>query len=153
DFSDPKPLVGSGKAIRIERTALWPYAASAIPYEPINLQPGAAGVFSILDSTDDGTAVVDLGSNTFTFYGVTYTGASVLYASSNGLLTFGSADDSGGNTDLTTDPSQAAIAPLWDDWRTDQDANDQVLGEFQDTTGDGVPDRLIIEWNQVQHYA
>src|SRR5262249_49604667 len=83
----------------------------------------------------------------------TYTGAASLFVSSNGLLTFGSAYDSALDTDLTSKPSQPAIAPLWDDWRTDLNVNDQVLGKFQDTTGDGVPDRLIIEWNQVPHYA
>src|SRR5262249_11295035 len=101
---------------------------------------------------DDDTAAVNLGSNTFNFFGITYTGASSLFASSNGLITFGSAEDTSGNTDLTFAPSQAAIAPLWDDWRTDLDLNDQVLGKFEDTTADGVADRLIIEWNQVQHY-
>jgi Ca2+-binding RTX toxin-like protein len=152
DFSNPKPLVGSGRAVRIERSVHWPYAASATPFEPLDLVPGAAGVFPILDFFDDDTAPVDLGSNTFTFYGVTYTGATSLFASSNGLLTFGSAEGTAGNSDLTFAPSQAAIAPLWDDWRTDLDLNDQVLGKFQDITGDGVPDRLIVEWSQVQHY-
>ena len=46
DFSNPKPLVGSGKAIRIERPVLWPYAASATAFQSIDLVPGAAGVFS-----------------------------------------------------------------------------------------------------------
>src|SRR5262249_42750226 len=153
DFSNPKPLVGSGKAIRIERTALWPYAASPPASEPIDLVPGAAGVFSAVDSVDDDTAAIDLGPNTFNFYGTTYTGAASLFASSNGLITFGSDEGSSGNTDLTFAPGQAAIAPLWDDWRTDVDLNDQVLCKLEDTTGDSIADRLIIEWSQVQHYA
>src|SRR5262249_34446068 len=47
-------------------------------------------------------------------------------------------------------PSQATIAPLWQNWTTSDDADDQVLGQFQDTTGDGIADRLIIEWSQVR---
>ena len=51
------------------------------------------------------------------------------------------------------DPFQATIAPLWDDWRTDQSADDSVLAKFEDTSGDGVPDRLIVEWNQVRRHS
>src|SRR5262249_44692236 len=136
----------------IESSGFWPYAAAAAAFQSIDLVPGAAGVFSVVDYVDDDTAAVNLGSNTFNFFGTPYTGASSLFASSNGLITFGSAEGTSGNTDLTFAPGQAAIAPLWDDWRTDLDLNDQVLGKFEDTTGDGVADRLILEWNRVQHY-
>ena len=153
DTSIPKPLVGSGKAIRIEPTAFWQYAASAAAFESLDLVPRAPGVFSVVDNVDDDTAAIDLGSNTFNLYGTTYTGASSLFASSNGLLSFGSDVGYSGNTDLTFAPGQATIAPLWDDWRTDLDLNDQVLAKLEDTTGDGVADRLIVEWSRVQHYA
>src|SRR5262249_9373810 len=121
------------------------YRASATPVAAIDLVPGAAGVFSILDGVDEGGAAVNLGSNKFNFSGTTYPGASSLFASSDGMLTFGSAYANFLNTDLTTNPIQAAIVPLWQYWTTAADANDQVLGKFEDTTGDGVADRLIIE--------
>jgi hypothetical protein len=118
------------------------------PFEDLNLAPGAAGVFSILDDVNDGFAPVNLAGNTFNFYGTVYPS---LFVSSNGLITFGSGNSAATNTDLTTAPAQAAIAPLWDDWRTDLDANDQVLGKFEDTDGDGTADRLIVQWHAVQH--
>src|SRR5262249_1172898 len=83
-----------------------------------------------------------------TFYGTTY---AALYVNDNGLITFGSGNNSANNLNLTASPEQAAIAPLWSNWRTDLNADDQVLGKFEDTDGDGTPDRLILEWHQVQH--
>src|SRR5262249_32300638 len=106
------------------------YAAAPAAYQAIDLVAGAPGVFTILDGQDDGAAAVNLGSNTFRFYGKSYTGGSSLYVSTNGLITFGSPDTVAQQTDLTSDPAQPTIAPLWSDWRTDVDANDKVLGKF-----------------------
>ncbi|MSR56051.1 MAG: hypothetical protein EXS05_00015 [Planctomycetaceae bacterium] len=128
------------------------YLAAATTYEPIDLNPADSGVVTVLDGVDDGAAAIDLGVNTFTFYGTTYTGASSLFVSSNGLITFGSANPTAANTNLSASPSQAAIAPFWDDLRTDLDgAADLVLSRFEDTTGDSVRDRLVIEWSSVRH--
>jgi hypothetical protein len=129
------------------------YYASAYPFENLGLTPGATGVTTVLDGVNDGTAAINLGTDAFNFYGTAYTGASQLFVSDNGLITFGSGNASPANTDLTTSPSQAAIAPLWDDWTTaaDSSANgDQVLAQFQDTNGDGINDRLVIEWHNVR---
>jgi hypothetical protein len=126
------------------------YTASPTVLESIDLVAGATGVFSILDGVDDGTAAINLGSNTFNFYGQTYTGASSLYASDNGLLTFGAGDPNWLNSDLTSSPTPTAIAVLWQNWTTNVDANDRVLGKFQDINSDGINDRLIVEWNQVR---
>jgi hypothetical protein len=129
------------------------YRATPTPFQSIDLVPGAAGVVSILDNQDNGATGVNLGSNTFNFYGTTYTGSTQLFASSNGLITFTSGNTSAANTDLTTTPAQRSIAPLWDDWRTNTSANDVVLYQLQDTSGDAIPDRLVIEWNQVPHLS
>jgi len=130
------------------------YEACATTYEPINLVRGAAGVFVIQDNVDDNpTAAVNLGANSFSFYGTTYTGSNALHVSSNGLITFGSGNASLDNGDLTSNPSQRGIAVLWDDLVTDADANDVVLGKFEDTDGNGASDRLIIEWSQVRRYG
>src|SRR5438132_1400107 len=45
------------------------HAAFDHPFEAIDLEPGQSGVFSILPAADDQAAPVDLGANTFRFYG------------------------------------------------------------------------------------
>jgi len=128
------------------------YEARATAYEPIDLEPGG-DVFTILDGEDDAAAAVPLGPNTFNFYGTTYAGPDALYVSSNGLVSFGRGVSGFNNSDLSADPAVPAIAPLWDDWRTDTDASDVVLGKFESADGDAVPDRLVIEWSRVRRYA
>src|SRR5262249_15025312 len=77
------------------------YQACAYPFEALDLVPGAPDVATVLDGVDDGAVAVDLGSNTFSYYGVTYTGASSLFVSSNALITFGSGNAEFTNQDLT----------------------------------------------------
>ena len=123
------------------------YEAHPTGVESIDLSQGGPGVFAILDDVDDSYNSVDLGGNTFNFYGVNYTGPDTLWVSSNGLITLGYGDATYTNTDLGSWPEAPAIAPLWDDWVTFVDSGDMVLGRFDDLTGDGTPDRLVIEWN------
>ncbi len=125
------------------------YTAAVVPLQDIDLVPGTTDVFTILASGDDVAAAVDLGFNTFSFYGTVYTGTSQLFASSNGLITFGSGNASVINGNLTSLPAQAALAPLWDDWISTP-GQAMILGKFEDPNGDGLPDRLILEWNRVQ---
>ena len=129
------------------------YRARAVPVEAINLVPGAPGVFPILDNQDDLAAAVNLGTDTFNFYGTTFTGSGRLFVNTNGMITLGTGDSAFTNGDLTTQPSQPTIAALWDDLRTDVNSADMVLGKFEDTNGDGVRDRLIIEWNDVRRHS
>jgi hypothetical protein len=102
-------------------------------------------VFTIIENGDDRSASVNLGANTFNFYGTSYTGPGQLHVSSNGLVTFGTPFTAFTNTDLSETPLERAIAPLWDDWLKNSPLTGMVLGRF-----DG--DRLIIEWNEVQHF-
>jgi hypothetical protein len=124
------------------------YMAGEAPFQNLNLQPGQPGVFEVIRAGDDVSVPVDLGRNTFTFYGTTYAGNNQLFVSSNGLITFGSGNSSYLNTDLTADPPQPAIAVLWDDWyKASGTAEDpMVLGKFEGN-------RLIIEWHRVFHYS
>ena len=122
------------------------YEAHPTEFEAIDLVAGAPGVFDILDDVDDSYASVDLGTNTFTFYGTEYTGTDRLFVSSNGLITFGAGDATYWNTDLGDVPDAPGIAPLWDDWVTYWDEADRVLGRFDDLDGNGTADRLVIEW-------
>jgi hypothetical protein len=126
------------------------HKAGMAPFQDLSLQPGQPGVFEVLRSGHDLTAPVDLGSNSFTFYGARYTGAQQLYVSSNGLITFGSGYPASANTDLSTAPPQPAIAVLWGDWWKPNGPgtapDPMVLGKF-----DG--NRLILEWHGVFAYA
>lgn len=129
------------------------YDARAVPVEDIDLVRNAPGVFVLLDNLDEGFAPVPLGANSFNFYGETYSGNGGLFVNTNGLITFGTGETTYGNSNLSVNPTQPSIAALWDDWRTDQGSLDSVLSKFEDTTGDGVPDRLIVEWSDVRRHS
>ena len=116
------------------------YTACARPLQDLELL-GQPGTFTILEFADDDFRQVDLQGSTFTFYGNSYTS---LFVSSNGLVTFGSGTTSYLNSDLTSRPPQAAIAPLWSDW-IKLSGTPMLLGKF-----DG--DQLILEWNDVKHF-
>jgi hypothetical protein len=123
------------------------YQDAGVPINFVELA-GDPAAFTIITGADDSSVPVNLGTSTFNLYGTTYTGNNQLFASSNGLISFGTANAEFTNQDLTTDPTQAAIAPLWDDWITGT-GSPMVLGKF--ATFNGSP-ALIIEWNQVDHY-
>jgi extracellular elastinolytic metalloproteinase len=134
----------------------YPYQAGQWAFENISLTPGGAGVTSVLANNDDSTVAINLGTNTFNLYGTVYTGSGstspgTLNICDNGFVSFavtGSASTAPGNTDFTS-PIAARFAPLWDDWYTQVDANDQVLYRFDDLNADGVSDRLVVEWHGV----
>jgi PKD repeat protein len=128
------------------------YSAYTQPAVSVSLAPGAPGVFVISDNDDDSFAAVDLGANTFRYYGTSYTGASSVFVATNGLVSLGGATGVIAN-DLNLTPPIAAIAPFGDDLVTFRNANDMVLGRFDDTNGDGTMDRLVIEWHDVQPFA
>lgn len=129
------------------------YEAATHAFQFLDLSPGGAGVSTAVDGIDDGSAAIPLDGNTFNFYGRTYTGANSLFVSSNGLITFGAGVTLFQNDDLTDAPGRPTIAPLWDDWKTEVGADSRVLYRFDDLTGDGTPDRLVIEWNSVPNAA
>src|SRR5262249_28984199 len=122
-------------------------------YWNIDLAPGGTGVTTIMGtSQDDVSLQFDLGADVFRFYGTNYTGGNQLYVSSNGMITFGSANSSLSNTALASGPAQAAIAPFWDDMITDATTG-AVLAKKVDVDGNGINDYLIIEWNDIHHWA
>src|SRR5262249_12359432 len=55
----------------------------------------------------------------------------------------------GQTADLSSSPNLPAIAALAAHWTTATDSSDMVLSKFDDTDGDGVADRLILQWNNV----
>jgi hypothetical protein len=128
------------------------YTASVATYQSIELlgQPGTQAVTFITSGTqfaDDDFGTINLpAGTTFNFYGREFTS---LYASSNGLITFGSGNNSYQNTDLRagSTPTQPAIAPLWTDWVKDDDGSGpMVLWKVQDN-------KLTIEWNKIRHFG
>ncbi|HLN30001.1 MAG TPA: PKD domain-containing protein [Gemmataceae bacterium] len=123
------------------------YGASATTIQNINLQPNQPGVFTIAPQGADVSVPVDLGSSTFNLYGTSYTGPTSLYVSSNGLITMGVSDIGLANGDLTTFPTEPAIAPYWFDWYN-YSSFPMVLGKFVDNAA-GTPTELILEWNNV----
>jgi hypothetical protein len=122
------------------------YSFGATPFQWVNLVPGSPGVFTVIQYADDAAAPVDIGTNTFNFYGTTYTGATGVWAGADGLITFGSGDASFIPTDLTTNPYQASIAPLWYDLFK-YSGGPMILAQV-----DTANNQLIIEWNQVRDF-
>ncbi|HEV3443853.1 MAG TPA: SdrD B-like domain-containing protein, partial [Gemmataceae bacterium] len=126
------------------------YGAYAAPYQNIELfGQNDPNVFTIVNNGDDVSSPVNLGNNSFNFYGTSYTGNNQLFVNTNGLITFGQSDIAWTNTDLSTSPREPAIAPLWYDWLSSS-TTPMILGKFVDTTGSGTPNELIIEWHAVQ---
>lgn len=105
---------------------------------------------------DNGTAgPVSIGF-TFNFYGVDYT---QVFVSTNGLVTFGSANPSNVNVDLSTsvpgsaDPVPAAvdvptIAVFYDDMHFSTGPADDIFVLTQGNVGSR---EFIIQWNRVRH--
>src|SRR5262249_5171172 len=120
------------------------YTAQEYPFEDLDIH-GQPGTFRVIQYEDDLSVPVDLGTHTFNFYGVIYTGNNRLFASSNALITFGMANAAYVNTNLTNSPPEPAIAPLWSDW-IKLSGTDMLEGLI-----DG--NRLILQWNEIQHYS
>ncbi|MBX6312587.1 MAG: Ig-like domain-containing protein, partial [Isosphaeraceae bacterium] len=151
----PGEIPGDQFVLNFSIFQIVPYQFEAVPLDFVELA-GDPQAFTIITTADDLSVAVNLGSNTFTFYNSTYTGNNQLFVSSNGLITFGQANGDFTNSNLTASPPQAAIAPLWDDWvnsNVNNASNPMVLGKFVDLDGDGTLDELIIEWNQIWHFA
>jgi hypothetical protein len=110
----------------------------------LNGDPSAT---TVITAADDLAKSINLGSNSINLYGTTYTGAT-FWASSNGLITFGTGNSAFINGDLKSSPTQAAISPFW---------TDLVKSSMQATASgpmllakiDTVHSCLIVEWNQV----
>ena len=127
------------------------YKAGQWPFENIDLHPGDPGVFSGLSNNDDVFVQWLIGfGNTFRFYNTSYSNSSSfpIFVTDNGFLSFGVSSTAFLNTDMDS-PLAARFAPLWDDWYTGFNSDDQVLGRVDDLDADGIADRFIMEWNDV----
>ncbi|MGE0103128.1 MAG: beta strand repeat-containing protein [Blastocatellales bacterium] len=122
------------------------YGASAVTpvFEDIS---GSGTVIAGLTNQDDTSVSIPIGF-TFPFYGVNNT---AVFVSSNGLMTFGSANTAFTNTDLTSSPTQAVIAPFWDDQNTA--GGDPGSNVLYAVTGSGANQHLTIQWNKVRFFT
>src|SRR5204863_529929 len=81
---------------------------------------------NLLSSGDNVVSAATAIGFTFNFFGANFT---TLFVSSNGLITFGSSTTSAANATLSANPTQAAIAPFWDDLNiTNSTATARVAG-------------------------
>lgn len=124
------------------------YTAVSHPYQPITLT-GATGIS--YTNTDDESKAMNIGTDTFNFYGKTYTG-STIYVSTNTLITFGAGSTSYDNNAGLASLTSPTIAALWDDWIIGS-GNPQVQYLRRDTNGDSINDQLVVEWNKIRHYG
>ncbi len=125
---------------------LFGYTAVTTPYQTIT---SASWTGVSFPGPDDESKALNIGTDVFNFYGTNYTGSTV-FASTNGLITFGSGTTSYQNDDLTS-LTVPAIAALWDDLYLGT-GNPHVRYMQRDTNGDTINDQLVVEWNQVYHY-
>jgi hypothetical protein len=132
---------------RLEDRLVLNYSFGATPIQWVELN-GASGAMTVINNADDAAAAINLGSNSINFYGTTYTGPNSLFASSNGLITFGSGNTAFMNGDLKSSPTQAAISPFWDDYIKSL-ANANLTGPMVLSKIDTANNCLIIEWNHV----
>jgi PEP-CTERM motif-containing protein len=100
----------------------------------------------VLANDDDNTVSANIGFN-FNFYGTSY---SNLFISSNGLLTFGSANSAFSAANFaTTAPSgnTPAIAVLWDDWDTVKSSYPTSDAVYYQTLGSAGSRSFVIQWH------
>jgi len=122
------------------------YTATAIPFAFTDIS--ATGT-TILQNVDDSTTTVTLPAGfAFSFYGVPI---STLFPSSNGLIAFGSANSSFSNATLSANPTQAAIAPFWDDlYLFNATGTATLKSQIVGAVGSR---QLILQWDKVNFFA
>jgi hypothetical protein len=132
----------SGTGAVFGAVAAGDYVASSIAYTFDDI--AATGpVITALTGVDDRSVSIPVGF-AFPFFGEARTN---VFVSSNGLLTFGSGNASFANTDLSTAPAEAAIAPFWDDLVVPATGRVRYA-----VSGTGADQRLTIQWDGVQFY-
>ena len=122
------------------------YSGVTIPTQFVDISGTGNATMQGIDDGDTRLRSSSLSGFTFNFYGTTY---STIYFSSNGLITFGSGTTAYANTDLTSSPSEATIAGLWDDFVISGGAQSAV---YWQVVGSGSSQQLIVQWNDVSVY-
>ena len=126
------------------------YQASAVEFEFEDIrETGHIGFGTSLDDEFFELTALDLNGFQFNFYGTIYDS---LFASINGLITFGSGDDVFTNDDLTSTPETATIAAFWDDLIVSLEGSLESAVVWE-VLGTGDNQRLIVQWHEVSFFA
>ena len=144
-FASPQPLGGNRSAMGAI-VGVAQYIASNPPTDFDDISGTGTRVVA-LNAADDASVSVPIGFS-FPFYGA---GNTAVFVSTNGLLSFGSANTAFTNTDLTASPTQGVIAPFWDDQHTDGGL--PASGVYTQLSGAGNDQHLTIQWHQVRFFA
>ena len=139
-LATPQASASRGAVLGQTDNAGYTAAGVSSTFEPITTGTLITG----LQNADDNSVSIPVGFS-FPFYGTNNTSICV---SSNGLLTFGSGNSAYSNADLTSNPSQAAIAPYWDDLYVHSPSGNV----YYQVSGTGSNQHLTIEWYNVQYY-
>jgi hypothetical protein len=121
-------------------------ATNNIPYTFTDISGSGT---QVLTNDDDSAVAAALGFG-FDFYGTGYTS---LFISSNGLMTFNTANSAFTNAALSgsQSPDVPMIAPLWDDWVTlDANGADAVYYQMLGAPGSR---QFITQWNNVVSFG
>ncbi len=121
----------------------------------VDISPVGTGrfVLGLGDDTGFNVPFANLSGFSFPYYGTTYTGtagALSINASTNGLITFGALTGTAGNGAMATSPSQAAIAPWWDDLNILAVNGGNI---YYLVSGAGASQTLTIQWSNVIRFA
>jgi hypothetical protein len=123
------------------------YQATVLPFGFTDISATGTTI-AALNQADDVSVPVNIGF-TFNLFGTSY---SSLFVSSNGLITFGSANGSPPplSGSLNTNPAQAAIAPFWDDLIiANPFGTAAVKTQLVGTVGSR---QLIVQWDKVNFF-
>ena len=128
--SNAKRLGATGQT---DKPASYSAAAATFAFDNIS----TTGTTISFATNDDDATQIPVGF-TFPMYGVAYTN---VFVSTNGLLTFGTANTASTNADLTSSPAQAAIAPFWDDLVVSGSSTSKVVYQV---LGTGAATKLVV---------
>ena len=143
---EPAFITPAGSLASAQRAAVlgqshpYSYTTSSPAYSFENIS--ASGTIISFNDIYDASATIPIGFN-FALYGATYTNLSV---STSGLISFGVADPSYTNTNLSTSPPEAVIAPFWDYLAVIGASDSEVLYKV---VGSGSSQHLDVQWNDV----
>lgn len=127
-------------------TSVSNYVAAAVPFTFTDISVTGTDI-PALTGVDDVSTSVSIGF-TYTFFGTAFTS---LFVSSNGLITFGTANSGFSNATLSANPTQAAIAPLWDDLHiTNSTGTARVKTQVVGPVGSR---QLIIQWDKISFFS
>ena len=121
-----------------------PYSATSVPFAFENIN--ASGTIINFSNTDNDSQSIPIGF-AFNLFGVNYNS---VFVSTNGLLSFGSPDASSVNTDLTSSPFEAVIAPFWDDLIVAGAGSSKVSYQL---LGSGPTTHLVVQWTNISFAA